>query len=316
MENTSRRDFIRKAGLISAAIPFVGSPLLARMPAYKKESLEVHIFSKHLQFLDYRQAGHIAAKLGFAGVDLTVRPGGHVLPENVKTDLPKAVKAIEGAGSHCKLITTNVESVHNPVDVDVIRTAAKLGIKYYRSNWFNFPEGQSMPEALESYSQQIKELSELNRECWIIGCYQNIKGIKIGSSFWEVKKILEKADPAFFGSEFDIRHATLEGANSWENAVRLLHPHIKTIVIKDFKWGMIDGKWEPINTPVGEGMVNFTRYFSLLKQYGIAPPVTLHIEYPIGGAEHGDRELTIDRDKVYAAMKKDLDAIQKMWKEA
>ncbi|MFC2129288.1 sugar phosphate isomerase/epimerase family protein [Bacteroidota bacterium] len=316
MKNDSRRNFIRKAGLLSAAIPFAGSAMMGWTPSHRRESLDVHIFSKHLQFLDYKETGEIAAKLGFAGVDLTVRPDGHVLPENVKNDLPRAVKTIQDAGSRCELITTNVESIHVSVDVNVIRTAAMLGIKYYRSNWFSFPEDQSMPEALENYSQQIKELSELNRECGIIGCYQNIKGIKVGSSFWEVKKILERADPAFFGSEFDIRHATLEGANSWENAVRLLHPHIKTIVIKDFKWGMIDGKWEAINTPVGEGMVNFTRYFSLLKQYGIAPPVTLHIEYPIGGAEHGDRELSIDKEKVYAAMKNDLDAIQKMWKDA
>lgn len=316
MTNTSRRNFIRKAGLISATVPFARSPLLAWGTSTRKESLDIHIFSKHLQFLDYKESGQIAAELGFAGVDLTVRPNGHVLPEKVKKDLPTAVKAIEEAGSSCKLITTDVESIHHPVDVDVIRTAARLGIKYYRSNWFSFPEDQSMPEALEKFSQQVKELSELNREYGIIGCYQNIKGIKVGSSFWEVKKILESADHAFFGSEFDIRHATMEGANSWQNAVRLLHPHIKTIVIKDFKWGKVGGKWEAINTPVGEGMVDFKRYFSMLKQYGISPPVTLHIEYPIGGAEHGDRELTIDRERVYAAMKKDLETIQKIWKNA
>ena len=287
---------------------------MAWNPTIREESLAVHIFSKHLQFLDYRETGHMAAKMDFAGVDLTVRPNGHVMPEQVKTDLPKAVKEIEDAGSKCEIITTNVESVHNPVDVEVVRTAAQLGIKYYRSNWFKYPEDQSMTEALEKYSQQIKELSDLNREYGIIGCYQNIKGTTVGSSFWEVKKILELADPAYFGSEFDIRHATVEGANSWVNGVRLLHPQIKTIVIKDFKWGKVDGKWEAINTPVGEGMVDFTRFFSLLKQYGIQPPVSLHIEYPIGGAEHGARELSVDRDKVYSAMKRDLDTIQRIWK--
>lgn len=316
MENYSRRNFIRKAGLISTAIPFAGSSLLAWTPTTRKESLDIHIFSKHLQFLDCKEAGHIAAKLGFAGLDLTVRPKGHVLPENVKNDLPKAVKAIEDAGSKCHLITTEVESIQNPVDVDVVRTAAELGIKYYRSNWFSYPDDQSMPEALAKYSQQIKQLSELNRECGIIGCYQNIKGIKVGSSFWEVKKILESADPAFFGSEFDIRHASLEGANSWQNAVRLLHPHIKTIVLKDYKWGKAGGKWEAINTPIGEGLVDFTRYFSLLKQYGISPPVTLHMEYPIGGAEHGDRELSTDPEVVFTAMKKDLKTIQLLWQNA
>lgn len=316
MENNSRRNFIRKAGLISAGIPFAGSSMLAWTPENRNKPLDIHIFSKHLQFLDYKEAGQIATKLGFAGLDLTVRPEGHVLPENVKNDLPEAVKAIENAGSSCQLITTNVESIQNPNDVDVIRTAAELGIKYYRSNWYRYPDDQSMPEALAKYSQQIKELSELNRECGIIGCYQNIKGIVVGSSFWEVKKILESADPVFFGAEFDIRHATFEGANSWQNAVRLLHPLIKTIVIKDFKWGKVNGKWEAINTPVGEGLVDFKGFFAQLKKYGISPPVSLHMEYPIGGAEHGDRELSIDPELVFKAMKKDLETTQRIWQNA
>ena len=35
----------------------------------------------------YGLAAQIAAELGFEGLDLTVRPKGHVLPENVEADL-------------------------------------------------------------------------------------------------------------------------------------------------------------------------------------------------------------------------------------
>ncbi|HUV12018.1 MAG TPA: sugar phosphate isomerase/epimerase, partial [Acidobacteriota bacterium] len=34
------------------------------------------VFSKHLQWLDFKGVGEFAAKVGFDGVDLTVRPGG------------------------------------------------------------------------------------------------------------------------------------------------------------------------------------------------------------------------------------------------
>ena len=66
--------------------------------------------------------------MGFSGVDLTVRPKGHVLPESVKTDLPKAVSDIKSAGSNCQMITTSIESVNNPLDVDIIKTAAEAEI--------------------------------------------------------------------------------------------------------------------------------------------------------------------------------------------
>ena len=35
------------------------------------------------------------------------------------------------------------------------------------------------------------------------------------------------------------------------------------------------------NVPLGEGMVDFDKYFSLLKELDIWAPITLHIEYPL-----------------------------------
>lgn len=318
MELTTRRGFIKKAALSASLLPFLNFPLKAwaGSEASINEPLSVHIFSKHLQFLDYKTTGQMAAEMGFSGVDLTVRPNGHVLPENVKNDLPKAVKEITDGGSVCELISTNVESINNPLDVDIVQTAGKLGIKYYRSNWYRYPEGKSMLDALEMYKQQIEELSLLNKESGIIGSYQNIDGTAVGSSFWEVKMILEKADLGFFGSQYDIRHAMVEGGFSWENGFHLLLPHIKVIVLKDYKWGKVNGKWDTINTPIGEGMVDFDKYFKLLKKYQLNPPVSLHVEYPLGGAEKGNRSISVDQKVVFDAITRDLNRIQKLWKDA
>ena len=49
------------------------------------------MFSKHLQSLSVRDAGLAVRQLGFDGVELTTRPGGHVLPEEVGRSLPRAV---------------------------------------------------------------------------------------------------------------------------------------------------------------------------------------------------------------------------------
>ena len=116
-----------------------------------------------------------------------------------------------------------------------------------------------------------------------MGCYQNHSGTFVGASIWEIKKILGSADIDHFGIQYDIRHATVEGGLSWENGLRLIRPHIKTIVLKDFKWSQVNGKWKAVNTPIGEGMVDFKKYFTLLKAYKINVPVSLHLECPIGG---------------------------------
>ncbi|NUN71437.1 MAG: sugar phosphate isomerase/epimerase [Bacteroidetes bacterium] len=313
---TTRRDFLKQTSQTAAFIPFMNMPFVGSSTDHLNAPLTVSIFSKHLQFLDCAAAAEAAAEMGFNGLDLTVRPGGHVEPASVKEDLPIAMKRIRSAGGECSMITTSIESIRNPVDVDIIRTAAACGVQYYRTNWYKYPAGRSLPETLKHCAEQIKGLSELSNELRITGCYQNHAGTDVGSSFWEVHQILTDAVPGYFGAQFDIRHAMVEGGFSWENGLALLRPRIKMIVLKDFRWEKVNGKWITLNTPIGEGMVDFTRYFRMLKDAGMKPPVSLHCEYSMGGAEKGERSITVDKKIVFDAMKNDLSSVQRLWKES
>ncbi len=315
MDN-SRRKFIKNVGVAALFTPLAPSPLQFFNLEELREPLSVHLFSKHLQFLDVKEAAQISKELGFDGLDLTVRPKGHVLPEHVETDLPRAIQAIKAVGSSCELLTTAISHIASDYDLKIIRTAAKHGVKFYRSDWFNYLEDKSMQESITFYQQKVKELGEVNKQYNIVGCYQNHAGTKIGASFWEIEQLLKKADPSFFGTQYDIRHAIAEAGKSWPNGLKLLHKSIKTIVLKDFRWGKVGGRWEIVNTPIGEGMVDFKSYFKLLKAYGLKPPASLHLEYPLGGAEKGRKDITIDKKVVFNAMKRDLTSLQKLWEEA
>jgi sugar phosphate isomerase/epimerase len=77
-------------------------------------------------------------------------------------------------------------------------------------------------------------------------------------------------------------------------------------VAKDFLWGKQDGKWRKQNCPLGQGMVDFAKYRSALDAQKIAVPFSLHLEYSLGGAEHGARELTTSAEHVTTAMRQDL----------
>jgi sugar phosphate isomerase/epimerase len=312
----SRRKFIKNTGAAAIVTPLAPNVFSSFDAIQPDMPLEMHIFSKHLQFLDIKEAGQVAAELGFDGLDLTVRPKGHVLPENVKSDLPAAIQDIKNSGSSCKMITTTVSDAIDPLYLDVIATAAAEGVKFYRSNWFKYKNEISFEASLDYYQEKIRQLGDLNKRYNIVGCYQNHSGTSIGASFWEVKKILESTLPEFFGAQYDIRHAVAEGGRSWPNGVKLLSEHIKTIVLKDFKWGKVNGRWEPVNVPIGAGMVDFTSYFKLLKKIALRPPTSLHLEYPLGGAERGNFSITVDKKVIFDAMKKDLAMIQKLWKQA
>lgn len=312
----NRRNFIKKVSAASAAVPFVYLPYSPVNFSHAQDGLNISIFSKHLQFLDIKMAAEISAELGFDGMDLTVRPKGHILPENASSDLPKAIEEINQAGSSCQMITTAITDAQQEYDRDIISTAGESGVGFYRANWFSYLDDKPMAESLEIYQHRIEKLSKLNKKHGIVGCYQNHAGTKVGASFWEIQKILEKADQDYFGTQYDIRHAVADGGFSWKNGLKLLHTQIKTIVLKDFRWGKENGVWKAVNVPIGEGMVDFPTYFKLLKSYGLNPPASLHLEYPLGGAEKGKYAIAVDQKVVFDAMKKDLQAVRKLWANA
>lgn len=313
----SRRSFTKLSATAVGSIPLMGfnSALLATI-LKPKQDLEINLFSKHLQFLDYNEMAAATADMGFDGLDLTVRPKGHVQPERVVDDLPKAVEAIKKYGLKPKMMTTNVWDASNMEQKAVLETASSSGFTHYRTGWLTYPEDRTIAESQILFGKQAKDLELVNKDLGLIGCYQNHAGKHVGAPIWDLPAILSATNNENMGCQYDIRHAVVEGGSSWELGLRQIKPYIKSIVIKDFKWGQVDGKWKPINTPLGEGMVDFNRYFSLLKKYEINVPVSLHLEYDLGGAEHGATELTIDKKEVFKRMKKDLTFLKEAWQRA
>ncbi|WP_276359419.1 sugar phosphate isomerase/epimerase family protein [Daejeonella sp. H1SJ63] len=314
----SRRKFIRGSVIAGTLLPFMPTDLYSGILSADDTSgpLKVSVFSKHLQFLNYKDMADAAAGIGFDGVDLTVRPNGHVLPERVEVDLPKAIEAIHKVGLASAMITTAVQDANDPVDRKLLETASALGVEYYRMNWLKYPQGKSIPEAIDQFKQTLKDLSFLNKKLNITGCYQNHSGNLAGASIWELWEILKNADQQNMGVQYDIRHAVVEGGMSWKNGLSLIHPHIKILAIKDCVWTKRNGTWIVENVPLGEGMVDFKAYFKLLKEFKIQVPVSLHYEYPMGGAEHGASSISTNKQIVFANMKRDLIKLQQLWQEA
>jgi hypothetical protein len=68
----SRRKFIKSSSAIILGSPMLNLPIACKTKSAQDTSLDIHIFSKHLQFLNYRDMADAARTLGFDGIDLTV----------------------------------------------------------------------------------------------------------------------------------------------------------------------------------------------------------------------------------------------------
>ncbi len=278
--------------------------------------MKICIFSKQLQWMNYGEMTSAVADMGYDGIDLTVRKGGHVLPERVAEDLPKAVEEANKAGIKIMMISTDIEDAKNPLTEKVIKTASALGIRNYRLQEINYQKDLDIPANLEMIKTKYAGLVALNKKYNIRCDYLNHSGEAFGSSIWDLWLTIKDLDPQYIGSQFDIKHSTIAGAYSWPVHFKLIHKYIRTMVIRDFYWDKKNNKsWEIQAAPLGTGMVDFKKYFELVKQYGIQGPISLMCDYALGGAESGARTLTISKKDVLAAMKKDLDVLKTLLKE-
>ena len=301
-DSLSRRAFIARttaAGLTVGVLGTASRVSAAPVADRREEEPVIAVFSKHLQWLPFADVGPVIAESGFRAVDLTVRPGGHVLPERVEDDLPRAVETLRKSGLTVPLITTAITDAGDPLTRRVLTTAKKVGVSHYRMGYWTFPANTDPLKALRDMKPRAAALAALNRELGIRGGYQNHVGTRVGGSVWDLGVLLEGIEPDGLGVQYDIRHAVAEGGESWPVTLRMIAPHIDTVALKDLIWAKrTDGRWEPRSVPLGEGMVNFDAYLRQLLARGPLPAATMHFEYPPlemdGGGDATRRRQTVE----------------------
>ena len=214
---------------------------------------KISVFSKTLHWMDYGSMASAMAEMGFDGIDLTVRPEGHVLPERVAEDLPKAVEIIRKAGLNVYSMVTAISDADDPLTEKILKTASGLGIRLYRLGWFHYDDKLPIEENLKNISGKMKKLEVLNRKYNMQGLNQNHSGKYFSGPVWDLAQALKPCDPAWIGSQYDVYHAMIEGMNGWIYGLKMMQPWIKMINLKDFQWVKKEGKWSTETVPMGEG---------------------------------------------------------------
>jgi sugar phosphate isomerase/epimerase len=319
MESTpsTRRELL---SLISAAALAGAGNAAPASTAGDPGPLRVCIFSKHFQWTDVHEAAALAADIGFDGMDLTVRAGGHVLPERAEQDLPRAVETVRKAGLEAPMITAGIVDATSPHTEAILRTANSLGIRQYRWGGFTYDYSKSISGQLDALKPRVQALAELNAKYNICAMYHTHSGPRqLGASIWDVWTVLREMDPRWVAINYDIGHATVEGGyGGWIDSAHLVQKYMRGVALKDFKWGQNGkGEWIPDWCAAGAGMVHFAGFFEILKAAKFSGPLQLHFEYPeLGGANDGKTKIDISKDQVVAIMRRDLTYIKGLLRQA
>ncbi|MGV8093129.1 MAG: sugar phosphate isomerase/epimerase family protein [Mangrovibacterium sp.] len=304
-----RRRFIKGMTVAGLAMP-VMKAFGAELFSGAGKDAHIAFFTKPLDRYETAFMAETLVMAGFDGFDLTVRPGGKVEPERVADDLPKVMEIGRKHGLATDMIVTSVTEA-NSLSEKVLTAASKNGVKHYRMGYisYNFKEG--IEESLRKIKAKLPSLVALNKQAGIQAGYQNHTGIRMGAPVWDLWQLIHDFTVEQISAQFDIRHAVTEGAVSWPLGMRLIGEHIGSLAIKDFTWEVVTRKARVMNVPLGEGIVDFNQYFSILRELNISAPITLHVEYPLLDKDEESLSLLQQQKIIVTKLKKDVDFIRK-----
>ena len=284
----TRRDWLRATGqaaLMAAIARRGGAADQGAAPARAAFCL----FSKHLPDLNWSDLGRAVRDAGFDGVDLTVRAGGHVLPERAADDLPRAIEAIRSQGVAVPMVTTELVSASHPTARPLLHAAARSGVRFFKTGYWRYTASPDVRAQVAAAGDALAGLAALARECGIEMGFHNHAGY-IGGALWEIAPAMDRLDAKWAGYYFDPRHAVAEGGGgAWKAATRMVAPRLKMVALKDFFWQKGAQGWQIEDCPLGEGLVDWIWVASALRDARFAGPISLHLEYDIPGATPQER---------------------------
>src|SRR6266511_812075 len=318
----------RKILQLLAATPLAGAvrpveaqqSITAAPAAAAPAKLQVGLVSRHLQWTTLEDAIDIIAKMGFDAIEWNVRAGGHIEPEHVERDLPRAVELTRKAGLAVTMITTSIQDAKSPYAEPILQAASGLGIRYYRGGqYFRYDYSRDLAQQLEALKPRIATLVALNEKYKTAVCYHTHSAPgNIGGNIWDLWEVIKGFDPQVIGLNDDIGHATARNGNGWADGARIVMPYILALAIKDVQWFRDQkGTWRTEFVPVGEGMIDLKRLFELLKAAQFNGPINIHIEHDnLLGSDLGTWKLDMSREQFMAIITKDLQAVRARMREA
>ena len=242
------------------------------------------LYSRLLPDLEYFDLGPVLSGMGFDGCDLSVQPGGTVQPQLIAVDLVRAIESLQGHGLEVPVITTNFLSPTEPWAQNVLYVTGGSGVPFFRGGYWRV---------------QGALLGAMRPQ--VIGLASAARAFKMAMGVPNIAPpdLIADLDPNWVGYDFDPSRATPE--LPLEKAL----PRVKMFLLRDAR--LQNGKLAAC--PLGEGMVDWPKFFDTLAHARFSGPLSLQLDYPVEdpvGAIR--RDLAFARKLLSAAYQKVIDS--------
>jgi sugar phosphate isomerase/epimerase len=234
--------------------------------------------------VEYPDLGHVLSGMGFDGCDLSVEPGGTVLPEQTPVDLVRAIEIFSGSGIEMPVITTAFLSIGEAWARNVIAIAARSGALFFRTG----------------YSRRAGvSIADRRNEITGFAFYARAANIGLGLPYPGSEMLMRDLDPQWVGYDFDTALGTTQG--SLAEAL----PRVRMVVLRDIR----KEKDQTMPCPLGDGIVDWPALFTTLARGRFSGPLTLRVDYPAENRLDAIRhDLEFARKLLNAAYQKEIDS--------
>ena len=247
--------------------------------------MKLCVFSKRLQSLGFTELGRALRGIGVDGVDLTVRPGGHVEPEAVADRLPEAAALLRAEGVGIHMISTAITAADERHARTTVETAARLGIGFLKLGYFPYRGMGTLRQSLAEAKARLRELAACAAENGVFAGYHNHSGATIGSNLVHLREMIDDLDARAVGVYFDPAHAFVEGmSQGWKQMLDDVGDRVRMLAVKDIAVAP-DGRVTAV--PIGQGVARWPQAVEALKKRLAEPPavVSIHAECDLPPAE-------------------------------
>ena len=239
--------------------------------------------------IPYSELPDIIRTMGYDGIDLTVMPGGHVDPSKYMVEMDRAFQTFQDAGIETPMVTTSFISPSEPYAYAIFYVSGELGARLIRlGTWPALPVATNAGPAASQFVQMratmlrndLTQFAATGQRCNVTPLLANHAGSFPGRSIPEVEAMLASVPPKLFQYCFDPAQAVIEAksANGWEAAVQAALPRLGAVAISDVGPDKNDSNaMKPC--AMGEGVIDWKKFFSILAGARFHGPVSLHRDY-------------------------------------
>lgn len=242
------------------------------------------LFTDNLADLSIREACRAAKSAGFDGLDLTLRPGGHVLPENAGQGLQAAHEIADEEKVEIALVSTAINGIDSP-HAEAIIEAAHHRIPRFKLGYWQYEPFGTLVMQLDAARRKLEGIVRLCARYGIRPCVHIHSG-PILSNGPLLYLLLKDFSPTEVGAYVDPMHMSAEGARSgWEMALDLVAPWIALVGVKNYLLQPVgrdahgQQRFATEYVPLADGVAPLPQFFARLRQLNYDGVVSFHSEY-------------------------------------